>query len=113
MSNYLKKVRTTREKEKDAYEEHLSTCTHVIQAIGFHPNEIPTLDREGKSLVVKYDNTTGGFVDEEGEKVKGLYGAGIAWPERVVDPEGNTEYAVGLWKFMRYLKRVTPSWTGQ
>jgi hypothetical protein len=31
-------------------------------------------------------------------------------PNRVVDPHGNEEYAVGFWKFMKFLKRVVPSW---
>jgi alpha-1,3/alpha-1,6-mannosyltransferase len=110
VSRYLEKVATTKEKEREDYERRLPGCTHVVQAIGFHANVVPVLEREGKVLDVKYDHTTGGFEDKEGRKVKGLYGAGIAWPERVVDPEGNTEYAVGLWKFMSYLKRVVPSW---
>lgn len=110
MSKYLEKVATTKEKEREDYEKHLPSCTHVVQAIGFHANAVPVLEKEGKALDVKYDHTTGGFRDQEGGKVRGLYGAGIAWPEKVVDPEGNTEYAVGLWKFMSYLKRVVPSW---
>ena len=93
------------------YREHLPQCTHVIQAIGFHQNEIPVLERDRTELEMKYNHTTGGFEDKKGKKVKGLYAAGIAWPERVVDPEGNVEYAVGLWKFMTYLKRVVPDWT--
>jgi hypothetical protein len=28
--------------------------------------------------------------------IPGLFGAGIAFPERVVDPHGNEEYAVGV-----------------
>jgi len=48
---------------------------------------------------------------EDGRKVlPGLFGAGIAWPERVTDPHGNVEMAVGFWKFMRYVRRVVPSW---
>jgi len=42
--------------------------------------------------------------------VSGLYGAGIAFPEKVLDPEKNVEYAVGLFKFMKYLQRVVPAW---
>jgi hypothetical protein len=110
VSRYLEKVPTTREKEQAVYHQHLPQCTHVIQAIGFHQNEVPVLERDGTALEVKYTNTTGGFEDKDGKKVKGLYAAGIAWPERVVDPEGNVEYAVGLWKFMSYLKRVVPDW---
>ncbi|RDL36591.1 Uncharacterized protein BP5553_05943 [Venustampulla echinocandica] len=110
VSRYLEKVPTTRDKEEAVYKEHLPACTHVVQAIGFTRNEIPALKRQGKELEIKYDNTAGGFEDKDGKKVKGLYAAGIAWPERVVDPEGNVEYAVGLAKFMNYLKRVVPNW---
>lgn len=83
----------------------------MVQAIGFHQNEVPVLERGGRKLEVVYDNQEGGFKDKDGKKVKGLYAAGIAWPERVVDPESNVEYAVGLWKFMKYLQRVVPGWT--
>lgn len=83
----------------------------MIQAIGFHANEIPVFTRAGKKLNFNFNDKTGGFQDEEGEVVKGLYGAGIAWPEKVTDPEGNVEHAVGLAKFMNFLKRVTPTWT--
>ena len=57
-----------------------------------------------------FDPLTGGFRDEKGDEIRGLYGAGIAWPNRVTDPEGNVEYAVGLAKFMSFLKEVVPSW---
>jgi alpha-1,3/alpha-1,6-mannosyltransferase len=113
VSRFLEKLPTSREREHEVYMQHLTTCTHVIQAVGFHPNEIPALQRAGEKLAVNYNNNTGEFADDEGNKVPGLYGAGIAWPERVVDPEGNTEYAVGLWKFMTYLKRVVPDWSAR
>jgi len=110
VSKYLEKVATTREQEQSDYKHHLPVCTHVIQAIGFTQNEIPVVERGGKKLDAKYDNLTGGFMDSEGKEVRGLYAAGIAWPERVTDPEGNVEYAVGLWKFMSYLTRVVKDW---
>lgn len=110
VSKYLRKIATTRENEQQDYEKHLPGCTHVVQAIGYKRNEIPDLEKNGKPILSTYDNTTGGFEDEKGEKVEGLYAAGIAWPERVVDPEGNVEHAVGLWKFMSYLQRVVPAW---
>jgi alpha-1,3/alpha-1,6-mannosyltransferase len=110
VSRFLEKVSTTKEQEQETYLAHLPSCTHVVQAIGFLHNELPVLEREGKKLEVVYDHETGGFGDGEGKKVRGLYGAGIAWPERVVDPEGNVEMAVGLAKFMKYLKRVVPGW---
>lgn len=110
VSKYLSKIATTREKEQDDYGQHLPGCTHVVQAIGYKRNKIPALESNGKPIVPIYDNTTGGFEDEKGNKLEGLFGAGIAWPERVVDPEGNVEHAVGLWKFMSFLQRVVPCW---
>ena len=110
VSRFLEKVSTTKEKEQETYLAHLPSCTHVVQAIGFRHNELPVLEREGGKLELVYDHETGGFGDKEGKRVRGLYGAGIAWPERVTDPEGNVEMAVGLAKFMKYLKKVVPEW---
>jgi hypothetical protein len=110
VSQYLEKVTTSREKEQEVYAKHLPSCTHVVQAIGFHRNEAPIIEKDGRKIEIEYDNRKGGFVGKDGEIIRGLYGAGIAWPERVVDPEGNVEFAVGLYKFMNYLKRVVPNW---
>jgi hypothetical protein len=118
IAKYLQKVVTktatgNEHEEETIYLQHLPACTHVIQAVGYHRNEIPSLsvnDAPVKGLT--HNPTTGGFTDAQGHTVRGLYGAGIAWPERTVDPEGNVEYAVGLAKFMRFLKRVVPAWTG-
>ncbi|KAG9703214.1 hypothetical protein KCU73_g18207, partial [Aureobasidium melanogenum] len=57
-----------------------------------------------------YQPDTGAFKNVDGKQIPGLFGAGIAWPERVTDPEGSVEWAVGFWKFMRYAKRVVPDW---
>lgn len=96
-------------KEDEVYREQLPQCTHVVQAIGFTRDPIPPL-RMGLQPLEKlaYDNRTGLFKDSQGHQIPGLCGAGIAFPERVVDPAGNSEYAVGFWKFMRYLRRVVP-----
>ncbi len=40
----------------------------------------------------------------------GLFGFGIAFPEKTIDRFGHQELSVGLWKFMDYLKRVMPVW---
>ncbi|KAJ8063055.1 hypothetical protein OCU04_008298 [Sclerotinia nivalis] len=111
VSKYLEKVKTSPETEREDYEKHLAACQYVVQAIGFTKNELPTIERDGTPLEITYNHETSGFVDAEGKTIRGLYGAGIAFPEKVVDPEGTTEYAVGLWKFMKYLKRVAPTWT--
>jgi hypothetical protein len=113
VSRYLEKISTTREEEQADYTKHLPGCTHVVHAIGFQRNEVPALKRNGEELQPTYDHRTGGFDDKKGNKVKGLYAAGIAFPEMVVDPEGNTEYAVGMGKFMSYLKKVVPEWSGK
>ncbi|KAL3421440.1 hypothetical protein PVAG01_07885 [Phlyctema vagabunda] len=108
---FLQKVSTTRGDEPDVYARELPACTHVVQAIGYKPVPTPALLIEGRRVDVSFDHASAGFEDVKTHaRVPGLYGAGIAWPERVVDPEGNTEYAVGLFKFMKFLKRVVPQW---
>lgn len=108
------------------YENHPLPQLHVI---GPH-------DRAAKPLDVEFDHETGRFFESPGsataaaaagaasagagagavaakekrEYVPGIFGAGIAFPERVVDPHGNVEYAVGFWKFMKYVSRVAPGW---
>lgn len=113
ISKYLDKVGTTAEGEHADYMAHLPDCTHVIQAVGFKRNPLPTLAVNGASPQrLEHISVTGGFEDEQGDTIYGLYGAGIAWPEKVLDPGGDVEYAVGLAKFMRYLSRVVPGWVG-
>ncbi|KAK8061937.1 monooxygenase AgnR1 [Apiospora phragmitis] len=96
------------EQERAEFLRELPRCDHVVQAVGFARNGLPEMETD-----VEFDNTTGGFVDHAtGEPVPGLFGAGIAFPERVTDKAGNVEYAVGFFKFMKFLKRVVPSWVG-
>ncbi|EXJ54947.1 uncharacterized protein A1O5_12858 [Cladophialophora psammophila CBS 110553] len=88
---------------------HLSSCTHVVQAIGFTRDPIPQLAIDGRVLNgITHDPINGILLNHAA--VPQAYGAGIAFPERVTDPAGNTESAVGLWKFIKYLQRVAPSW---
>ncbi|KIW15459.1 hypothetical protein PV08_05505 [Exophiala spinifera] len=95
--------------EEGVYQTQLTQCTHVVQAIGFKRDPVPPLRVDSKRLAtLSYDNRTGLFQDGSGHRIPGLCGAGIAFPEKVVDPAGNTEYAVGFWKFMNYLRRVVP-----
>ncbi|CZT45920.1 uncharacterized protein RSE6_06277 [Rhynchosporium secalis] len=110
VSKYITKINTHTD-EEEAYKRHLPTCTHVVQAVGFRQNKLPMLTRNGEEFKAVYNNRTAEFTDEKGEEVKNLYAAGIAWPEQVTDPEGNVEHAVGLAKFMNYLKRVVPQWS--
>ncbi|GAB7343201.1 hypothetical protein MBLNU457_1268t1 [Dothideomycetes sp. NU457] len=121
-SSTIAKVVTVYDYKKDQEEETLARglegSDFVVQAIGFTRDPIPELrtrDAEGgkeRGIVPVYDHLSGRFRlgGKDGAEVKGLFGAGIAWPERVTDPHGNVEYAVGFWKFMKYIKRVSPEW---
>jgi hypothetical protein len=97
------------EKEREAMQRELPECDYVVQAVGFTRDELPAMKEQ-----LVFNHETGGFTDAgSGRELPGLYGAGIAFPERVVDPEGNVEYAVGFFKFMKFLKRVVPEWVGK
>ena len=95
------------EAEKEAISTWAPSCDYIVPAIGFQPVPLPKI--RGASTVV-FNHETGGFEDDAGKPILGIFGAGIAYPEKVTDPAGNTEYAVGLWKFMTFLKRVVPQW---
>ena len=111
VSKYIEKIDCSHN-EQSTYESMLPKCTNLIQAVGFVRDPLPCLTRDGTMLEnVAYDHERGGFRDGEGRKLTGLYGAGIAFPELVTDPAGNTELAVGFWKFMKYLKNVVPQWS--
>lgn len=79
----------------------LPICNKIIYAAGFERNDLPPIN--GSQQPVTYDSTTGVIAPH-------LFGIGIAFPERVTDPLGNTEYRVGLSSFMAYAQRVTPEW---
>ncbi|CAG8960967.1 hypothetical protein HYFRA_00002505 [Hymenoscyphus fraxineus] len=115
VGKYIEKINTLHPNGGDdlrIYKEQFQKCTKVMFAIGFTKNPLPQIFRGKEEIGVEFDHETGGFKDSKtGDKIEGLYGAGIAFPERVVDPEGNVEHAVGLWKFMSFLKRVVPTWT--
>lgn len=97
------------EKEKEAMGRKLPRCDYVVQAVGFTRDELPAMKQQ-----IQFNNETGGFTDARtGKIVPGLFGAGIAFPEKVVDPEGNVEYAVGFFKFMKFLNRVIPEWVAK
>ncbi|KAJ5577837.1 uncharacterized protein N7459_006801 [Penicillium hispanicum] len=99
-------------RELAQYRQHLPGCSHIVQAVGFTRDPLPQLARNGGALSMEFDHESGRFHERgDGPVIPGLYGAGIAFPERVVDPHGNVEYAVGFFKFMKFLKRVCPTWT--
>ncbi|ETN37198.1 uncharacterized protein HMPREF1541_08188 [Cyphellophora europaea CBS 101466] len=90
----------------------LEKCTHIVQAIGFSRSDtMPKVSVDGKEVQgLGWNPETGALTDGKGAGLPQAFGAGIAFPERVKGPHGNVEHAVGMWKFMRYLKRTVPTW---
>ncbi|KAK2760099.1 hypothetical protein CKAH01_16595 [Colletotrichum kahawae] len=120
---FIAKLWTPPKEEQAAYASELPSCTHFIQAIGYQRNPLPDMSvvekagAETQPLTVHHDASNGKFSAQPGEAsaqgrtyIPGLFGAGIAFPERVVDPVGNVEHAVGFWKFMKFLKKSVPEW---
>jgi thioredoxin reductase len=98
--------------ERQIYDAELENCTHMVSAIGYNLNKLPKFEVEGNVVEPEFDPLTGKFYMDHGNHtyLKGLYGAGIAFPERITDPAGNVESAVGWFKFMKFVKRVSPQW---
>lgn len=98
--------------ETEVYDAELKDCTHVVSAIGYEINPLPKIIVDDAVVKPAYDALTGRFFKKHGnqEVLPGLFGAGIAYPERVTDKAGNVESAVGWFKFMKFLKRVAPEW---
>ncbi|POS85490.1 hypothetical protein EPUL_001991 [Erysiphe pulchra] len=111
VGKFLEKIDTSIKEDEENYIKHLMSCTHVVQAIGFTPREIPVMKRNGKKLNLNFNHDLQTF-EENGENVAGLFGAGIAWPQQVTDPEGHVSLDVGLWKFMKSAKKAAPLWQG-
>ncbi|KAI0102382.1 hypothetical protein GGR51DRAFT_288782 [Nemania sp. FL0031] len=122
VSKVISKVWTAG-REEESYKAELPECTHIVQAVGYARKPLPSLEIIRKDrgvaepLEVEYDDLTGRFYEKDSSKaqnerkyVPGLFGAGIAFPERVTDPHGNVEHAVGFWKFMKFVKKVVPNW---
>ena len=105
-------LKDSRRSEEEVYKAELGECTHVASAIGYQRNKLPMIGVDGSLAKPEFDPFNGSFyTDRKSSKhLEGLYGAGIAFPERVTDPEGNVESAVGWFKFMKFVKRVGPQW---
>lgn len=84
---------------KEQTDKHLPNYNKVIYATGFD-QRAPVIG--GIDFRV-YDPTTGIIAP-------GLFGAGIAFPCKVADPNGNVELNVGLYKFMKDISRMLPLW---
>jgi thioredoxin reductase len=107
----LRRVNVKRD-EDQVYDSELKHCTHLCSAIGYKQNPLPTITVDGKQVEPEFDPLTGRFFRAKGHEqvLPGLFGAGIAYPNRVTDPEGNVESAVGWFKFHKFLGRVAPEW---
>ncbi len=78
----------------------LPICNKIIYAVGFERNSLPCINN---STQLTYNDTTGVIAPR-------LFGIGIAFPDKIVDPLGNTEHRVGLSSFMNYAQKVVPGW---
>lgn len=83
-----------------------NTPNKVIHAIGYERNPLPQIIYNGNNINNSFDYNTFGQFTVSSEPIQGLYGFGIAFPERVKDLDGSDELAVGLWKFMKHIKKA-------
>lgn len=83
-----------------AFEELFATCNKAVYAVGFARRKLPVIEQFPG---IHYQESTGIIAP-------GLFGLGIAYPQAQLDPLGNREYSVGLWKFMDYLNKILPIW---
>ncbi|PIQ42429.1 MAG: pyridine nucleotide-disulfide oxidoreductase [Gammaproteobacteria bacterium CG11_big_fil_rev_8_21_14_0_20_46_22] len=84
---------------QDNLDNHLPRCTKAVEAVGFESRHLPA---EGVNTA-EYDASNGIIAP-------GLFGLGIAYPQKVTDPLGKEEMSVGIWKFLVYLRSVLPIW---
>lgn len=80
--------------------KYIPVCDQLIYAVGFERRHSLKMDGE---FIQEYNPHVGIIAP-------GLFGFGIGYPEKKIDPFGNTAFQVGLWKFMAYLNKVMPIW---
>lgn len=80
-------------------QQFMPTCNKAIYPIGF---KVRQLNVDGVDIN-QYDPHTGIIAP-------GLFGTGIAFPQVTIDPFGNKELNVGLYKFMSDMRKVLPIW---
>jgi hypothetical protein len=83
------------------FDAKLAECNLAVYTVGLERRALPATPQWGQ-LDYNPDN---------GILAPGLFGVGIAFPQRAVDRYGYVEYRVGLKKFMDYLHEVLPLWT--
>ena len=118
VSKYIQRIDYEAGRERDVFLSHIPGSDFYVQAIGYNRDPIPTirLSSSGQEVQPQFDHEKGTFnyvresrdgKVQELEPLPGMFGAGIAYPERVKDPHGNVEMAVGFFKFMKFVKRVS------
>lgn len=78
----------------------LPKAKQAVYAVGF----------ERRNDIVCHDTDLSQYDAHTGIIALGLFGFGIAYPEKHISPWGHTEWQVGLWKFMQYLEKILPLW---
>lgn len=79
---------------------YLPECDKAIYAVGFK--------QRNAIILGNYEHMN--YNPHVGIIGPGLFGLGIAYPEKKPDPFGSMEMQIGLWKFMTYLTKVMPIW---
>lgn len=78
----------------------LKEANKIIYAIGFERNELPKLK----------DNPNYQYNENSGIIAPRLFGIGIAFPDKTVDPLGNVEHNISLNSFIFYAQQIVPYW---
>jgi len=82
-------------------EKALKNTTKIIYAIGYERNELPYLK----------ENPNYTYNEKLGYISPGLFGIGIAFPEKDILPEtGKIGDKIGITSFLNYAKKVIPVW---
>jgi hypothetical protein len=81
---------------------HLPLCDAAIHAVGFEARH--NIKINGLSSKYFEYNCHNGII------APGLFGLGIAYPEKTIDRYFHAELSVGMWKFVDYLSRIFPVW---
>ena len=77
-----------------------------IFAVGYERNPLPKIILNHKETPHhQLDYTATGQLTSQSTPLPNIYGYGIAFPERVKDLDGTDEAAVGMWKFMKHVKK--------
>ncbi|RKP18205.1 hypothetical protein ROZALSC1DRAFT_30077, partial [Rozella allomycis CSF55] len=96
----IKRIKLPKEKnkEKEVYLAHLRGCTKIVYAIGFERNPLPIISVNDRVCREISYNPKNGQISDENGPLDNCFGFGIAFPEKTIDPMGNVEYAVGLFR---------------